>query len=73
MTKLLAQVFDRLSKLPAAEQDAAAAILLAELESEERWSAAFADSQDALSELADEARRAFATGETTPLEFDKVG
>ena len=67
---MLSQVFDKLSKIPAAEQDAAAAILLAEVEPEERWSAAFAASQDALAELADEARRAFAAGETTPLEFD---
>lgn len=55
MTKLLEQAFDEASKLPPQEQDAIAAWLLKELESERRWSEAFAQSQGTLSQLAAEA------------------
>jgi hypothetical protein len=56
MTQLLERAFAAASKLPAAEQDAVASFLLAEIESEHRWSAAFAT-------LADEALREFEAGE----------
>lgn len=44
----------------------------AELESEERWSTAFAASQNELAALADEALREFAAGETKPLDLDRL-
>ena len=56
MTKLLAQLFQDLAKLPEAEQDAVAAIMLDELDAEARWSAVLGASQAALETLADEAR-----------------
>ena len=55
MTKLLEKALDQVAKLPAAEQDAVAAILLEELASEQRWAASLAGSQDQLAELAQEA------------------
>lgn len=55
MTPLLEKVFTEISKLPQAEQDTLAAILLEELASEHRWAELFANSQDKLAKLADEA------------------
>ena len=55
MTELLKKVFDLASELPAEEQDALAALILAEIEDDQRWSAAFRDSQTALATLASEA------------------
>ena len=59
MTKLLKQAFDRAAQLPEVEQDALAAILLAEIEDEARWQASFAKSQAKLAKMA---RKAFAEG-----------
>ncbi len=55
MTTLLEQAFSKASQLPEREQDALAERLLAELASEERWRTLFGESQDLLSELAEEA------------------
>lgn len=67
MTKLLEKVLSEASKLPPSEQDALAAILLNELASEERWTASFAKSQDALERLAEEALAEHRAGLTKPL------
>ena len=72
MTKLLKKVFEGLSKLSEAEQDAVAAILLEELEREDRWSAAFDDSRDELDRLAEEALAEYRAGKTLPLDPDKI-
>ncbi|MFQ5715556.1 MAG: hypothetical protein ACE5GQ_00485 [Nitrospinales bacterium] len=64
MTKLLEQAFAQASKLSQAEQDALAAILLDELASEKRWTKTFAQSQDKLAQLADEAVEEFKSGKT---------
>lgn len=71
MTQLLERAFAEASKLPEPEQDAVASIFLAELESERRWTQAFASSQDELSLLADEALREFESGETLPMEPER--
>ena len=71
MTQLLERAFAEASKLPEPEQDAVASVFLAELESEHRWSQAFASSQDALSQLADEALREFEAGETLPMDSER--
>jgi hypothetical protein len=70
MTHLLERAFTEASKLPDAEQDSFASLLLAELESERRWSQAFASTQDQLATLADEALRDFEAGETLPIFSD---
>jgi hypothetical protein len=54
-TKLLERAFTEASKLPEQEQDAFAAWILEELASEQRWEKAFADSEDVLTKLAEEA------------------
>ncbi len=68
MTKLLKEVLAKLSKLSPERQDELAAWLLAEMEDEARWDKSFAESQDALEKLADEALEEYRRGETRPLE-----
>jgi hypothetical protein len=64
MTQLLDKAVLAASKLPEPEQDALAAILLAEIESERRWAESFEKSQDLLADLATEARAEYAAGKT---------
>ena len=70
MTQLLKKAFDEASKLPAEEQDALARILLDELESEAHWADAFADTEDVLADLADEALSEYRSGKTQTLDPD---
>lgn len=67
MTRLLEKVLSQAAKLPDAEQDAVAAILLEEMNSEQRWSESFTKSQDLLAELAQKALDEHAGGRTKPL------
>jgi hypothetical protein len=68
MTRPLERAFERAARLPEEDQDALAEMLLAELESEEEWSRAFAKSQDRLALLAREALAEFEEGKTKPIE-----
>ena len=68
MTQLLEQVYERLSGLPATEQDAIAALILEELEDEAKWQQAFDHSADALARLAAEALAEHRAGRTRPLD-----
>ena len=72
MTARLEQAFIEVLKLPPKEQDALADWLLAELESESRWDKRFADSQDALSELAAEALAEHRKGQTQESDSDQI-
>lgn len=67
MTDLLESVIAKLKTLPASEQDAIAATILAELEDEVRWDTAFAKSQDMLAKLAGEAMAEYHAGKTQEL------
>jgi len=67
MTQLLEKAFSEVAKLPASEQDAVAALVIEELASEKRWSSSFANSQDLLAKLAEEALAEDASGQTKPL------
>ena len=67
MTQLLEKVMTEVAKLPDSEQDALAAILLEEIESERRWTELFSRSQDKLAELAREALSDHAAGRTKPM------
>ena len=67
MTRLLDKALSEVAKLPASEQDAVAALVLEELASEKRWSSSFAESQDLLATLAEEALAEHAAGQTKPL------
>ena len=71
MTKALREVFEAAAKLPAAEQDALAAAIKAELEADEKWEQLFASSQDALARLADEALTEYRSGRTQPFDPDE--
>ncbi len=67
MTDLLEKALTEIRKLPDTEQDALAAMLLQELESERRWTDAFAASQDALERLAQEALGELRADQAKPL------
>ncbi len=67
MTQLLEKALSEVAKLPPAEQDALAAILMNELASEKRWAESFEKSQDALGALAQEALAEYKSGVTKPL------
>lgn len=68
MTRLLEKAFEEASKLPDEEQDALAEMLLNDLTSEQRWTEAFAKSQDKLALLAKEALNEFKQGKTKLIE-----
>jgi hypothetical protein len=72
MGKLLEKVMTEASKLPDQEQDAFAAFMLAELESERRWDDLFARSQDVLARMAEEARQEYRAGLTKPLDPNEL-
>jgi len=72
MTRALDAAIAKLSGRPAEEQDRIARWLLDELGDEEVWVRQFAASQDALSELAAEARAGRAAGRATELDPDKL-
>ena len=68
MTQALSAAVATAALLPAEEQDALAAILLEEMESEERWNALFADSQNLLERLAHEAIEDVQAGRVAPID-----
>jgi hypothetical protein len=72
MGRLLDRVIAETAKLPEGEQEAFAAFMLEELESEQRWDELFGRSQDLLARMADEARREHRAGLTQPLDPDKL-
>ena len=72
MTELLKRAFEQAAKLPPKEQDAFAALVLAELEADAGWDKAFSESQTQLEALADEARTEFRAGRTEPLDPDSL-
>ena len=68
MTQALSSAMAEATKLPPAEQDVLAAILLEEIDSEQRWSQSFAMSERVLESLASEALAEFRAGKTKPLD-----
>ena len=72
MTKALEEAFRDASALPAAEQDALAELIKAEIASEQEWDKAFAASPDVLERLADEALADHRAGRTTPLDPERM-
>lgn len=72
MTRLLEKAFKKASKLPFAEQNALAKWILEELETERKWEQMFAESEDVLNRLADEALEAHKKGKTKPLDIDRL-
>ena len=70
MTRLLERAISEIRKLPSDEQEAIAAVLMAELESERRWERAFDATAEQLCRLADEALGEYRAGKTEPVESD---
>ncbi|GMV88353.1 MAG: hypothetical protein AMXMBFR81_12840 [Chthonomonas sp.] len=66
MSSTFKQAIEMASKLPEQDQEALGAMLIREMESEQRWSALFEDSQDLLAKLADEALNQHRAGKTMP-------
>jgi hypothetical protein len=72
MGRLLERVIEETAKLPESEQEAFAAFMLEELESERRWDELFARSQGMLARMAEEARQEYRSGRTEPVDLDKL-
>ena len=72
MTKLLKKAFEEASRLPEMDQNALAKWVLEELHSERAWSKSFAESEDVLVKLANEALAEKRKGETVPLALDRL-
>ncbi len=74
MTPLLQKAFERATELPQEKQDEFARFLLAELESDQRWTKLFSrpESEDVLERLADEAIVAHRVGRTQPLNIEEL-
>ncbi len=64
MTKLLEHAFQEASKLPNMQQNMIARLLLDELLAEKKWDFLFAESEDLLASLADEALKEHRAGKT---------
>ena len=67
MTEALAAAVATASRLPDEEQDVLASLLMAEMDSEERWNTLFSQSQGALADLAQQALLEHQAGETRSL------
>jgi hypothetical protein len=67
MTKLL----EKASKLSAVEQNAIAKWMLEEIEDEKKWDESFAESEDLLDKLANEALKEHRSGKTEKLDINK--
>lgn len=72
MTELLKKAFETASELPEDEQNIVAAWLLDELASERRWRDQFANSEDVLARLADEAIEEYKAERTRELDPEAI-
>ena len=72
MTKLLEKAFEEASKLSELEQNALARWLIDEIMAEKKWEKAFAQSEDLLEKLANEALAEHAEGKTKPLDINQL-
>ena len=70
MTQLLDKAFKEVSRLPEIEQNIVAKWVLDELKSEKKWEKSFAESEDILEKLADEAINEKRKGKTIPLNLN---
>jgi hypothetical protein len=72
MTKALKRAFEVASRLPDREQDELATAILEEMAADDRWEAVFAQSQQTLERLAQEALEEHRAGRTKALEPDAL-
>lgn len=72
MTKLLEKAFMKASQRSEIDQNILGKWLLEELEADRKWKHMFAESEDILDELADEAIIAYKKGKTKKLDIKKL-
>jgi hypothetical protein len=72
MSQLLDQAVERVRKLSDADQEAIAAIILAEIEDDRRWEDSFSRSPDKLKALADRAAEQVREGKCRTAGFDEL-
>ena len=72
MSTLLEKAFNEIKKLPETEQNIFAKWILEELETERKWDKLFAESEDILEKLAEEALKEHKEGKTEVLDFNKL-
>ncbi len=68
MTKLLEEAIAQLKTLPISKQDSIAALILEEIEDDNRWEESFARSPDLLAKLAAETMAEHRAGKTQELD-----
>lgn len=72
MTQLMEQALAEIGKLPDADQDAIAAIILDEIADERRWDRSFSRSQDKLTKIAECVRDDIRTGRVKDVGIDEL-
>ncbi len=72
MTQLLEKAFSQASQLPELQQNILAKWIIEELLAEKKWDTLFAESEDLLAELADEALNEYQQGKTQILNLDAL-
>ncbi|MFA4909751.1 MAG: hypothetical protein WC649_01695 [Desulfobacteria bacterium] len=72
MTKLLENAFHEASKLPKIEQNVIGRWLLDEIKADKEWDKLFAESEDVLEHLAQEALMEHEKGKTKNLDINKL-
>ena len=72
MTQLLEKMLNEVDKLSPERQDAIALTILEELEGERRWDKTFAESQEVLAQLAQEARDDIKAGRVKKMGIDDM-
>jgi hypothetical protein len=72
MTRALERAIAELQKLPAAEQDAIAALILEEIADDKQWDESFDNSQDVLEKLAEKAQRDIEAGRIKDMGIDEL-
>ena len=72
MSSLLDQAVAEARKLPDAEQEAIAALILEEIKEDRRWEESFARSPDKLNRLAARAAEQVRTGQCRQAGFDEL-
>ena len=72
MTKLLDSAFNEAQSLSQVEQNIFARFIIDEIHSEKKWDETFAQSEEMLSSMADDALNEFDVNKTEPLSIDKL-
>ncbi len=72
MTHQLENAIKKLSKLPEREQNAMARWILDEINSDKKWDKLFADSEDQLQKMAEDALEDYSKDKTKQLDINKL-